>query len=95
MFSAPIGNVFTLKHTVADAAGVPTDAATVTFTVKPRDGGGAQVSGTFTRHPTVSKYEFDFDSSVSVGGIHEGRVETTNPKSAAQIEFYVIPSNTA
>jgi hypothetical protein len=95
MLSAPIGNTFTLKHVVTDAAGVPTDAASVTFFVEPRDGGGVRATGSATRHTGTGAYEFDFDSSVSVGGIHEGRVETTNPKSAAQIEFYVIPSNTA
>jgi hypothetical protein len=95
MYARPIGNVFTLYHTVLNVAGALADAATVTFTVKPRDGGGVVATGSATRHTGTGAYEFDFDSSVSVGGIHEGRVETTNPKSAAQIEFYVIPSNTA
>jgi hypothetical protein len=93
MISAPIGNVFTLVHTCTNAAGVPTDASTVAFTVAPPF--GANATGGPTRHTGTGTYEFDFDSTTSVGGTHEGRVVTTGPKSAAQVEFYVIASNTA
>jgi hypothetical protein len=91
MISAPIGNVFTLVHTVRNAAGVPTDAATVTFAVKPPI--GAKTTGTYTRHTGVGLYEFDFKATVA--GTHEGEVATLNPDSDAQCEFYVIASNTA
>jgi hypothetical protein len=88
MISAPIGNVFTLVHTVVNAAGVLTDAATVTFAVKPPM--GAKTTGNYTRHTGTGTYEFDFDSTATVGGTHEGRGRRLNPNSAAQCEFYVI-----
>lgn len=88
MLSALIGNVFTLKHTCLNAAGVPTDAGTVTFTVKPPI--GPEVTGSYTRHTGTGTYEYDFSPSVPYQ--HTGDVATVNPKSEASTEFYVLPS---
>jgi hypothetical protein len=88
MFSALIGNVFTLKHTCLNAAGAPVDATTVTFTVKPPI--GIETTGSYTRHTGTGLYEYDF--SPAVMGPHTGDVATTGPKSEASTEFYVLPS---
>jgi hypothetical protein len=89
MLSALIGNVFTLKHTCTNAAGAPTDATTVMFIVKPPI--GANVMGTFTRHPGVGLYEYDFSATVT--GTHKAVVLTTSPASEASTEFYVQASH--
>lgn len=91
MLSAPIGNVFTLNHVVANKAGVPEDAETVTFFIKPPV--GATVTGPPTAYDGTGMYHYDYEPSVS--GTHEARVETTNPDTAAEVTFYVEASNVA
>ena len=87
MNSYCLGTTVRLSAAVKDLAGAAVDATTTTISVKPSGGTATPLT---TAHDGTGAYHADFEPSVS--GTYAVRVVTVNPDSAAEGQFYVLPS---
>jgi hypothetical protein len=83
-----LGTQIRLSAAVKDLTGAAVDATTTTISVKPRGGTATPLT---TNHDGTGAYHADFEPTA--GGItYAVRVVTLNPDSAAEGQFYVLPS---